>query len=186
VSTTDADARVMKMADGGFRPAFNGQLVVDTPTQFITAVGLSNVGSDMNLMAPMVQDLRRRYDRVPQQWLADGGFAKHAQIEAVAGAGCTPYLPVMAAKNEDRDRYAPRDDDSPAIAQWRQRMASDEAREIYKERGASVECANAQLRRRNLWRFNVCGLVKAQAVLLWHALAHNLQRMIALDLVPQT
>ena len=26
VSTTDADARVMKMADGGFRPAYNGQI----------------------------------------------------------------------------------------------------------------------------------------------------------------
>lgn len=186
VSTTDADARVMKMADGGFRPAFNAQLVVDTPTQFITAVGLSNVGSDMNQMAPMMDGVRRRYGLVPQQWLADGGFAKHEQIEAVAAAGCTPYLPVMAAKNDARDPHTPREGDSPAIAAWRERMASDEAREIYKERGASVECANAQLRRRDLWRFNVCGLVKARAVLLWHALAHNLQRMIALDLLPQT
>jgi transposase len=30
VSTTDAEARVMKMADGGFRPAFNVQLATDT------------------------------------------------------------------------------------------------------------------------------------------------------------
>lgn len=186
VSTTDADARVMKMADGGFRPAFNAQLVVDTPTQVITAVALSNVGSDMNQMAPMMDDVRRRYGLVPKQWLADGGFAKHEQIEAVTAAGCTPYLPVMAAKNDARDPHTPREGDSPAIARWRERMAGDEARAIYKERGASVECANAQLRRRNLWRFNVCGLLKARAVLLWHALAHNLQRMIALDLVPQT
>jgi hypothetical protein len=91
----------------------------------------------------------------------------------------------MAAKNDARDPHTPREGDSPAIAQWRERMACDDARTIYKERGASVECANAQLRRRDLWRFNVCGLVKARAVLLWHALAHNLQRMIALDLVPQ-
>ena len=186
VSTTDADARVMKMADGGFRPAFNAQLVVDTSTQFITTVALNNVGSDMNQMAPMMDEVRQRYGRVPEQWLADGGFAKHEQIEAVAASGCTPYLPVMAAKNDARDPHTPREGDSPAIARWRERMASDEAREIYKERGASVECANAQLRRRDLWRFNVCGLAKARAVLLWHALAHNLQRMIALDLVPQT
>lgn len=185
-STTDADARVMKMADGGFRPAFNAQLVVDTSTQFIAAVALNNVGSDMNQMAPMMDDVRQRYGLVPKQWLADGGFAKHEQIEAVAVAGCTPYLPVMAAKNDERDPHAPREGDSPAIAAWRERMAGDEARAIYRERGASVECANAQLRRRDLWRFNVCGMVKARAVLLWHALAHNLQRMIALDLVPQT
>ena len=186
VSTTDADARVMKMADGGFRPAFNAQLVVDTATQLIAATALNNVGSDMNQMAPMMDDVRQRYGLVPKQWLADGGFAKHEQIQAVAAAGCTPYLPVMAAKNDERDPHTPREGDSPAIAGWRERMASDEARAIYKERGASVECANAQLRRRNLWRFNVRGMVKARAVLLWHALAHNLQRMIALDLVPQT
>ena len=186
VSTTDADARVMKMADGGFRPAFNGQLVVDTPTQLITAVALNNVGSDMNQMAPMMDEVRQRYGLVPGQWLADGGFAKHEQIEAVAASGCTPYLPVMAAKNDERDPHTPRQDDSPVIAQWRERMAGDEARAIYRQRGASVECANAQLRRRNLWRFNVCGLAKARAVLLWHALAHNLQRMIALELLPQT
>lgn len=186
VSTTDADARVMKMADGGFRPAFNAQLLVDAPTQIIAAAALTNVGSDMNQMAPMMQDVRRRYGRVPAQWLADGGFAKHEQIEAVAAAGCTPYLPVMAAKNDRRNAHTLRAGDSPAIAQWRKRMASDQARAIYKERGASVECANAQLRRRDLWRFNVCGLLKARAVLLWHALAHNLQRMIALDLVPAT
>lgn len=185
VSTTDADARVMKMADGGFRPAFNAQLVVDTATQFITAAALSNVGSDMNQMAPMMDDVRQRYGIVPSQWLADGGFARHEQIEAVAAAGCTPYLLVMAATNDARDPHTPREGDSAAIAQWRERMASDQARAIYKERGASVECANAQLRRRDLWRFNVCCPVKARAVLLWHALAHNLQRMIALDLVPQ-
>jgi hypothetical protein len=91
----------------------------------------------------------------------------------------------MAAKNDARDPHTPREGDSPAIAQWRERMACDDARTIYKERGASVECANAQLRRRDLWRFNVCGLVKARAVLLSHALAHTLQRMIALDRVPQ-
>jgi predicted metal-dependent HD superfamily phosphohydrolase len=72
VSTTDADARLMKMADGGLRPAFNGQLVVDTATQVITAVALSNAGSDMNQMAPMMHELRRRYGLVPEQWLAVG------------------------------------------------------------------------------------------------------------------
>ena len=45
VSTTDPEARVMKMADGGFRPAFNAQLAVDTATQLIAGVDLVNIGS---------------------------------------------------------------------------------------------------------------------------------------------
>ena len=40
---------------------------------------------------------------------------------------------------------------------------------------------NAHLRNRGLQRFNVRGLIKARAVLLWHALAHNLKRMMALN-----
>jgi hypothetical protein len=47
----------------------------------------------------------RRYGVVPEQWLADGGFAKLEQIEAVAARGSTPYLPVMAARpSETRKR----------------------------------------------------------------------------------
>lgn len=130
--------------------------------------------------------MQQRYGVVPDQWLADGGFAKLEQIEAVTTAGCMPYLPVMAAKNDQRHPHTPREDDSGAIAQWRQRMAGEPPREIYKDRGPSVECANAQLRRRQLWRFSVCGMVKAHAVLLWHALADNLQRVTSLGLVPQT
>ena len=47
VSTTDPEARVMKMADGGFRPAFNAQLAVDAATQLIAAVAVVNTGSDI-------------------------------------------------------------------------------------------------------------------------------------------
>jgi IS5 family transposase len=61
-------------------------------------------------------------------------------------------------------------------------MASDQGKALYKLRAATVECANAQLRRRRLDRFNVRGLIKARAVLLWHALAHNLMRMRSLNI----
>ena len=60
-------------------------------------------------------------------------------------------------------------------------MGTDAAKLIYKQRAASIECTNAQLRNRGLLRFNVRGLIKSRAVLLWHALAHNLKRMMALN-----
>jgi transposase len=52
VSTTDPEARVMKMADGGFRPAFNGQFCTDTETQVVVGVDLSNEGSDQKELVP--------------------------------------------------------------------------------------------------------------------------------------
>lgn len=182
VSTTDCDARVMKMADGGFRPAFNAQLAVDADTQLIAAVALAHSGSDMGLMSPMHHDIVQRYGTIPKHWLADGGFTKLQAIEELTARGTQPVLPPPRSRNPHIDRLAPKDTDSPAQAQWRRFMASDFARALYVRRGASVECANAQLRRRGLQRFNVCGMAKARAVVLWHALAHNLMRMRSLNI----
>lgn len=186
VSTTDHEARVMKMADGGFRPAFNAQLAVDTETLIITGVDLIDSGSDMNQMLPMHEQHQDRYARVPEQWLADGGFAKHEQIEQLDARATQVFAPVAAPKDKKRDRHRPLPGDSNALAQWRARMGTDEAKQIYKERAASIECTNAHLRNRGLQRFNVRGLSKARAVLLWHALAHNLKRMMALNIAPAT
>lgn len=180
-STTDCEARVMKMADGGFRPAFNAQLAVDTATLIITGVDLTHSGSDMNQMLPMHEQHQDRYGRVPDEWLADGGFAKHGHIEQLEARATKVFAPVLATKDKQRDRFAPLPTDSPALGQWRERMGTDAAKLIYKHRAASIECTNAHLRNRGLQRFNVRGLNKARAVLLWHALAHNLKRMMALN-----
>lgn len=182
VSTTDADARVMKMADGGLRPAFNAQLAVDAHTQLIAAVALSNSGSDMGHMSPMHQQIQQRYALTPKHWLADGGFTQLHAIDELTACGTQPVVPPPRSRNPEVDPFEPKTTDTPAQAQWREFMRSDFAKALYVQRGATVECANAQLRRRGLSRFNVCGLLKARAVLLWHALAHNLMRMRSLQI----
>ncbi len=181
-STTDPEARVMKMADGGFRPAFNSQLATDTAAQVIVGVDVNNVGSDLGQLAPMTEQLQGRYGRAPAEMLVDGGFAKHEDIVAVARpeVGCTVYAPVPAPRDPTRDPYQPCPGDAEAIAQWRQRMGTEAAKTIYKERAATSECVNAIARNRGLQRFLVRGLPKIKAVLLWFALAHNLMRAAAL------
>ncbi len=59
-------------------------------------------------------------------------------------------------------------------------MVTPEAKEIYKQRAATVECVNAQARNRGLQRLLVRGLHKARVVLLWFAIAHNLMRSLSL------
>jgi len=180
VSTTDSEARVMKMADGGYRPAFNAQLAAETGTQVITGVAVTNEGSDLGQLEPMVEQHHTRYGVRPGQILVDGGFAKHEAIKQLAAAGVCTYAPVQKPKNGERDPHRPRPGDSPAIAQWRERMGTEQAKAIYRERAATIECVNALVRNRGLLRFTVRGLAKAKAVLLWHALAHNLMRTVAL------
>jgi transposase len=180
VSTTDADARVMKMADGGFRPAYNAQVLVDEATQLIAGIEVVCEGSDMNEMAPMHHQIERRYGHTPTHWLADGGYPKYDALEEISRRGTQPVVPPSRSRKPGFDPLSPKASDSPLIAQWRALMASEEGQRLYRRRAASIECVNAQLRRRGLYRLNVCGKLKARAVLLWHALAHNLMRMRSL------
>lgn len=186
-STTDAEASVMKMADGGFRPAYNTQFASDCDAQVVVGVEVSTSGSDMAQLAPMVEQLEQRLGEVPAQWLVDGGFPAHDQIDAV-DPKTEVYAPVPQpkAKKDDegndiaQDKHQPKPDDSPAVAKWRQRMASDEAKELYKLRAATAECVNAQARNRGLQRLPVRGRAKVRCVALLFALAHNLMRTVAL------
>ena len=203
-STTDADARVMKMGDGGFRPAFNVQFATDCEGQVIVGMDVVTSGSDMAQLAPMVDQVEQRLGQAPEQWLVDGGFPAHEQIDAVAGK-TELYAPVPKAKPpkvKDKEgesasdaqtkqanppapavapsEFEPKPGDSEAVAQWRQRMNSDAAREIYKLRAATAECVNAQARNRGLLRMPVRGLAKVKCVVRLFVLAHNLLRMAVL------
>lgn len=201
-STTDADARVMKMGDGGFRPAFNVQFATTCEGQVIVGKDVVNAGSDMAQLVPMVDQVEQRLGRSPDQWLVDGGFPSHEQIDAVAGK-TELYAPVPKSKppkdkpngeagkavQQGQDvapavsEFEPKPGDSEAVAQWRQRMNTDEARAIYKDRAATAECVNAQARNRGLQRMPVRGLTKVRSVVGLFVLAHNLLRMA--ELAPQ-
>jgi transposase len=174
VSTTDAGARVMKMPDGGFRPAFNLGFASDPRSGMIAAVTLDNSGSDKGQLRPMSEWLAAAYGQRPGEHLVDGGFAKLADIEALAAAGVAVFAPVPKPRVAARDPHAPREGDGPGVAAWRQRMGGEAAKAVYRERAATAECVNAQCRNRGLLRFLVRGIEKAKAVGLWHALAHTM------------
>ena len=180
VSSTDAEARVMKMADGGFRPAYNVQFATTPESQIIVGVEVNNCGSDLGQLSPMLEQVEQRYEQCPAEWLADGGFARNADIEDAHRGGTTVYAPVRHPRNSSRDPHVALPDDSEAIIQWRQRMGSEAAKEIYKQRAATAECVNAIARGRGLTQFLVRGLNKVKAVALWYALAHNLMRTVTL------
>lgn len=186
-STTDAEARVMKMGDGGFRPAYNVQFATTCEEQVIVGMDVVNAGSDMAQLGPMVEQVERRLGQSPDAWLVDGGFPAHEEIDAVADK-TEVYAPVpeaRAKKDEQgnevkQDKHQPKADDSEAVAKWRSRMATDEAKAIYKQRASTAECVNAQARNRGLLRMPVRGLSKVRSVVGLFVLAHNLMRMAAL------
>jgi len=195
-STTDPEATVMKMADGGFRPAYNIEFATDTESQFVVGVDVVTSGSDMGQMAPMVEQVIERCGSAPENWLVDGGFPAHDQIDAVA-EHTRVIAPVPKPKSKAKgadgveaahdeapapaaEEHQRKPGDSQAVGDWRERMATEEAKTLYKDRAATAECVNAQARNHNLVLLPVRGLKKVKAVALLHALAHNLMRMISL------
>lgn len=181
VSTTDAEARVMKMADGGFRPAYDVQFATDTATQVIAGVIVNNQGNDKGQLGAMQTQLEERYGFRSAEALVDGGYVQYADFEAVSQQGTLIYAPPSRYRGQE-DPYQPQPNDSPTIAAWRVRMASQVAKKIYKWRAATSECVNAIAHNRGMKAFVVRGLAKVKAVALWFALLHTLWRGRALRL----
>lgn len=137
----------MELGDGGFCPAYNARFATDCDSQVIIGVDVVSIGSDMGQLAPMVEQVQKRCECTPDEWLVDGGYTKHEQIDAVSDK-TTVYAPVP-----------------------------EEAKAIYKLRASVAECVNAQARNCGLVLLPVRGRAKVKCVALWFALAHNFMRM---------
>lgn len=196
VSTTDAEARPMKLADAGYRPAYNVQFAATVGSQVVVGVAVTSSGSDMHQAPDMVVQVQQRVSHLapgadappgPAVWLLDGGFVAHESLCQVAAHGVTPVAPARQPKaptdtpTPPRDPYLPLPDDPPAVAAWRVRMGLAEIQALDRQRAATIECVNAQARSNyGLPQVRVRGRKKVRCIALWIALAHNLRRWFAL------
>jgi transposase len=176
-STTDPEARFMKMPNGGFNPAYNVQLATDPTSRAIVGVEVSNSGSDVPQSEPMRQQVEQGTGQKVSEHLIDGGYVSHETIDRATEQNVTIYAPVAEPPKNAKvaDRFARHEDDTDAVADWRTRMSTDAAKEIYQQRTSTSETVNADMRAyRGLASFAVRGIAKTTCVVLWSALAYNL------------
>ena len=186
VSTTDPDARKMKMANGGYDPAYNVQFASDGDARVIVGVSVSNSGTDGGELLPMHKKIRATYGKTPKRALVDGGFATKDGITAVELAGTEVVSTVTRSEQLEKhgkDPHARQKGDTDQYAQFRARMGQPEYQELYRQRPSIAEFPNAECRNRNLRQFRVRGLIKVTAVALWHAIAFNFLRMLNLEVL---
>ncbi|QDV26650.1 hypothetical protein Q31a_50260 [Aureliella helgolandensis] len=183
VSTTDPDARNMKMANGGFDPAFNVQFATDADSRVIVAVDVINPGTDSGQMAPMHEKVCSTYDKTPKAQLVDSAYATKGDVKTVESKGTEVVSTIprgSVLESKGKDPHAQQPGESDEYTAFRARMAKEEYKELYKTRPSVAEFPNADCRNRNLRQFKVRGLVKVKAVALWHAVAFNFTRMVNL------
>jgi transposase len=183
-STTDPDARRMKMADGGFRPAYNIEFATDLDSLVIVGADVINIGSDAGQLGLMVQ--RIALEQAPleagTEYYVDGSFAIDDDIQSLGQRGITVFAPVKEAtrqQQEGKDPYVRRRDDPEHVGAWRERMGTCAAQEQYKQRSLT-EFPNATCRNRGLYQLFVRGLEKVKTVIMWFVLTHDLFRRVAL------
>ncbi|HML14930.1 MAG TPA: IS1182 family transposase [Xanthobacteraceae bacterium] len=183
VSTTDPQARIMRMADGSFRPAYNVIVSATPAAQVVLGIAVSDRRNDVGIAGSVIETIAARFGRAPARLLLDTRAATRDDIVAMAtraGDPVTVYspppprseqaLPDSIRKLEWRRRNEP-----PAVATWRARMATAQGRAIYARR-RSIETINADLKNHGLRRFFLRGLNKVRCEALLHAIAHNLRR----------
>jgi transposase len=168
-STVDPQARIMKMADGSFRPAYNVQFKTAAEGAHIVGVSVTDCGSDHGLLEPALDEIKQRYGVRPKRMLADGGYTSKDAIEKLHALDIELFSPLPRSKG---DPAAPKRGDKAGAIAWRQRMASEEGMALYRKRFAT-ERPHAHMRNHGLRQVLVRGKEKVKAVVLWHVHAFN-------------
>lgn len=182
VSITDNDARIMKMADGGFRPAYNFQVAVDTNKNIIVGMDVVNAGTDGGQMLRMYEKLKTMFGKSPGNYLADGGFKSKTDVDQMTRDGCKVFMPVQENSKIGRVKnpYEPKLNESEEMGQLRTRMGMEISKRAYKRRAATVELVNANLRKMDLYQITVRGLKKVKEIANMFGVAYNMLRTISL------
>lgn len=173
-STTDSDARVMKMADGGFRPGYNIETAVVGRKlggpRSIVGVRVTNVGSDTGSLLPMQDEVVRRVGRAPQVVLADANHFRVDDVRELDRRGILPIVPTPRSRGGDRTKQRKKLD--PRHEKWRSWMKTAQAKDRYRQRSSLAEHANATFKGQfGMTQLYVRGLAKVTAVALLTSVA---------------
>ena len=138
----------------------------------------------MGQIEPTLDEIKERLGASPDSYLVDGGYSKRESIDRLTDDGITIYAPEQY-NPKTRDPSKPRQRvDSPQVAAWKARMQTSEAKDLYKQRAATIETINGDLKQhRGLTCFRVRGLTRVQGYLLLCVLTYNLLR--ALNIAPE-
>jgi transposase len=253
-SMTEAEARIMKQADGGYAPCYNVQISTDMGEGIVVGVGVTNEGSDYGELLKGIDKVGENTGMVPDQVVTDGGYTSRENIINAAERGidyigsfgeeggqsegqmkrrgvAPEFRPEAFCYDEARDmficpagkslkyeskerspgktsyQYRARASDcfacrfkeqccpqnrkkgravrrgieDPEVEAFRKKMETEEAREIYRQRGRWAEFPHAWIKEKmGIRKFHLHGLEKTFVEMLWACLAYNIKQWIRL------
>jgi transposase len=104
VSTTDPEARVMKLAEGGSAPSYNLQICTDATHGLIVDVAITQSGADYRQLTPAMDRLEQKAGQPPAQVVVDGGYISTENIVAMSNRGIELIGPEPRTKAADANK----------------------------------------------------------------------------------
>lgn len=181
-STTDPEARVMKMAGGAFRPGYNIQFAVAGKKtggpRAIVGVRVTNRGSDLSSVGLMLDDISTRLrGRLPKHVLADSNHFTVAEVEEAHRRGVFLVSPPPKRRRAPGPPNHHDERESEVLKTWRVKMKLPSTKKLYRQRAALCELANAHLKgTRRIDRLLVRGLPAVTAFAHLFSLAFTIQQ----------
>lgn len=177
---TDGDSRIMKSSEG-FIQGYNTQTAVDAGSQVIVAQQVSNEGSDVHQMVPLLNQIRQNVGRQAKEVSADAGYSSEHNLKQLARRRIRGYI-ASRWKTTTRRTQAQR---PPAKVQgymramW-QRLQQGGIRSRYRLRQQVVEPVFGQIKHaRGFRQFLMRGLDKVSGEWSLLCTAHNLLKLAA-------
>lgn len=118
------------------------------------------------------------------KWKLTGCTVYRYQAQASDCHSC-PFQTKCCPKSKN-GRVISRSEDAPAMVAFLEKMNTEAAKEIYRQRSRVAEFPNAWIKDKiGLRQFSVCGLLKVGMEALWACLTYNIQVWIRLRWRPQ-
>ena len=80
VSMSDPDSRVMKQANGGFKPSYNLQISTDSEQKVIVGMTISQSGTDVGELGAAIDKVKQTTGALPEQVVVDGAYVSASNI----------------------------------------------------------------------------------------------------------
>jgi transposase len=180
---TDPESRIMAV-NGGFVQAYNAQIAVDEKTQIIVAQLVTNLGTDVGHIQPVLRQVRENLGSYPSQATADAGYWSESNGQFCQDAKIDAYISTRRLRHADPENEAtlsasiPPHANTEAGRAMEAKVCGPDGRLVYAKRKWTVEPVFGQTKEiRGFRRFSLRGLGKARAEFAIVCSAHNLLKL---------
>ena len=188
VNLTDEESRIMPVAGGGFKQAYNAQAAADAATMLVVATGVSQAPNDKEQVEPMLATLKAQAGVLGtvECLIADSGYCSEKNIKACEAAGIDPLIAVARDEHHPgwRERHsepAPLPEGATPVQTMSHRLKTKEGRARYALRKQTIEPAFGIIKSvMGFRRFSLRGLKKVTGEWTLVCMAWNLKRLAVL------